>query len=518
MDRGGTVKLRQFEMARVDLEPLRDLSALPSELFGERDHYRLLAYLSTLVPRGRSIVDIGTCRGNSALSLSYSGHVVESFDVAEWPNRPSTSKIRYHLEDLFDPKVRQEYERLLLESAIILIDIAPHVGTQELELVEWLREKGYEGLVVLDDIWWYKEMRDNLWYRIEPRFRTDATVFGHWSGTGIVSFKNRVELEGEPDTSNWTVVTGYFDLTQRSDASEAIRSRSSEWYIEQHGSSMLSLDQNMVIFCDPDFEERIWRARPSWLHAKTRVTSIPFESLPLTKHWPRIVKNRGGNPNCPSDPRDTASYYLFCMSRYTCMRAAIRENPFKSTHFAWIDLGIERMGFNNLVQLNGALGVQRDRFSTCFIDYLPKDLVSNLPEYFGGSACYGRCSMASGVFTGRADYMLGFCDEIEFEFLRCLEAGFGHADEQLYPLVYFKKPELFDWYCGDYTEVITNYAGVRERPEAPIRNLIRNSLAAGDLKVCKKANDILLDSFWQGRCALRPSEYSRLQDVRGICG
>ncbi len=199
------------------------------------------------------------------------------------------------------------------------------------------------------------------------------------------------------------------------------------------------------------------------------------------------------------------------MARYAMMRRAIQNNLFGSTHFCWIDLGIERMGFNNLIHLDEALGVQRDRFSTCFIDYVPKTLVEDLPAYFGGNACVGRCSMASGFFTARADYMLRFCNEIEAEFMRCLEAGFGHADEQLYPRVFFRHPEIFDWYVGDYTEVITNYAAVYEKPGSPINHLIRNSLAARDFEVCRRACAIIKNSYVDGKCTLSGEEHASLQ-------
>ena len=516
------MRLTRAALEGVDLERLRPFVEGPNSaaFFDRREHYRLLALLSTLVLPGKTIVDIGTCYGDSALALSYGGRFVQSFDIEDRVgDRSFPGNIRRNIADLFDPTTRESFHDTLLDSGLILIDIAPHAGKQEYELVRWLQENDYRGLIVLDDVWWYKEMRDNLWYRIEPWFRVDATSMGHWSGTGIVSFDpdDEVEIEGVSAVRSWTLVTGYFDLTKLPDASTEIRSRSPEWYLDVHGTSVLSLDKDLVIFCDPEFEERIWQARPSFLHHRTRVVPMSFEDFPLTKYRSRIIENRGGALTCPSDPRDTASYYLFCMARYAMVKQAIDFNPFNSTHFCWIDLGIERMGFNNLIHLDEALGVYRNRFSTCFIDYVPRGLVEDLPAYFGGSACWGRCSMASGFFSGRADYMQRFCNEIEVEFLTCLAAGFGHADEQLYPRIYFRRPELFDWYIGDYTEVITNYTGVYEKPESPIRNLIRNSLAAGDKEVCFRACEILLDSYASGKCGLSGDQFDELNRTLKAC-
>ena len=512
------LRLAQADIAKVDLEHLRRYVANPTEFFGRNEHYRLLAHLSVLMPLGSSVVDIGTHQGDSALALSYCSGRVDSFDVIDkTEGRPHPQNVHHHLADLFEPVTREEWRNTLLDSALILIDIDPHEGTREHEMVQWLFDNNYKGLIVLDDIWYFKPMRDNLWYGIDPRYRTDVTSLGHWSGTGIVSLGGRIELENEQDTSNWTLVTGYFDLTQKSDANDAIRARPASHYIDQHGSFVLSLDKNLIVYCDPELEEKIWSIRPAWLYSKTRVIPISFEDLPLTRHRSRIIENRDGTSGCPSDPRNTASYYLFCMARYSMVKNAIDDNPFESTHFAWINICIERMGFNNLIHLDEALGVQRNRFSTCWIDYVPKNVVEDLPQYFCGKECSGRCSMCSGFFTGRADYMRAVCDRLEEEFMRCLAAGYGHADEQLYPLVYFKNPELFDWYCGDYTEMITNYAGVYEHPERPIANLIRNSLAGWDYRVCRRACNIVLSSHDTGKCTLSADNHSMVLQVKKAC-
>jgi len=500
------MRLTRALLDAVDLEPLRPYVANPEEFFGKREHYRLLALLSLHVPPNRTIIDIGTHQGDSALALSIGGAAVESFDVERHLDatviRPG--RIYFNRADLWDPETRNKWRETLLNSALIVIDIDPHEGTRELEMVEWLRGNDYRGIVVLDDIWYFKPMRDNLWYRIEPQYRTDATMFGHWSGTGIVSFNKHEKRERwtESDASNWTLVTGYFDLTKAPDANDAIRARPASHYLDEHSQSTLSLDKNLVVYCDPELEGKIWSMRPVWLHYRTRVVPMSFEDFPLTKCREKIIENRGGQSGCAADPRNTASYYLFCMARYAMLKQAIRDNPFGSTHFGWINICIERMGFNNLVHLDEALGLNRDKFSTCWIDYIPENVVKDFPRYFGDGGCKNcraGCTMCSGFFTGNERYMKEVCSRIEAAFVYCLAHGYGHADEQL---VYYQNPELFDWYVGDYQQMITNYAGVYENPEAPIRNLIRNSLASGDVEVCRRACRIVLDSVLSGKCTL----------------
>ena len=44
-----------------------------------------------------------------------------------------------------------------------------------------------------------------------------------------------------------------------------------------------------------------------------------------------------------------------------------------------------------------------------------------------------------------------------YHFYNMLNIDCGHADEQLFSIVYFKNPELFEFYYGDYTEMIVNH-------------------------------------------------------------
>jgi len=491
------MRLGRADLEAVDLERLRPF-VRGEAFFWNQEHYRLLAHLSTRVGDG-TVIDIGTHLGDSALALSVGGARVESFDIVDNVcGRPSPPNVHRTLADLWSPAVRETWKRTLLDSPLIVLDIDPHEGTCEIEFVRWLEKNQYNGILVLDDIWYFKPMRDNCWYRIEGRHKTDVTLLGHWSGTGIVSFGDRVEVEGQTDTSNWTLVTGYFDLTKKRDASAELCARPASFFLDAHGASTLSCEENLVVYCEPETEAKVWSMRPEHLHARTRVVVQEFEDFPLSRHLDRVIQNRGGSPWCPTHPRSTASYYLFCMARYAMLKQVIRENPFGSTHFAWINVDIERMGYQNLVHLKEALGVQREKFSTCFIDYAPRELVMNLDAFFGGRACLGRCTMCSGFFTGSAQSMRTVCDRLEAKFLECLDAGYGHSDEQLYPMVYFDDPDLFDWYLGDYGEMVTNYARVYDRADQPIVHLIRSSLAAGDFRVCARACELLWQSFTAG--------------------
>jgi hypothetical protein len=167
---------------------------------------------------------------------------------------------------------------------------------------------------------------------------------------------------------------------------------------------------------------------------------------------------------------------------------------------------MERMGYQNLMRLDEGLALYRNKFSTCYIDYIPHDLIKNTNEYFK----WGRCSMCSGFFTGNSEYMYKVCDLIENKFLQYLEEGYGHADEQLFSPVYFENPDLFEHYYGDYGQMITNYRYVYSNPCAPIHNFIQNSFNHKNYKKCFEACKYVYESYKMNKCQLNDEYINKL--------
>ena len=433
-----------------------------------KQHYRLLSYLSTLV-NDAIIIDIGTHHGQSALALSYNKrNIVHTFDIE---NRVSNSKIKnvdninFHMDNLFEVDGREKWNETILKSSFIFLDVDPHNGTMEMDFYNYLERIGYMGFVICDDIWYFKEMRDKFWYKIPYSYRYDLTEVGHNSGTGIFTFNKDITFKitettettetaaNRSENSNWTLVTAYFNLTKCKDASYEINQRDSDYYMS-HSMSTLNLPYNLVIYCDVDSVDIIKSRRPEYLKNKTLYVIREFDEMKVkgkkvSELRDIIIENRLKNPY-NFDNRNTASYYLFCMTRYVMLNEVIKKNEFGSTHFCWINFCIERMGISNVYRLDESLAVNRDKFSTCYIDYIPYELIKNTKEYF----LYGRCSMCSGFFTGNGKYMFEVCDLIQDKFMEFLKMGYGHADEQLYSPVYFENPHLFGFFDNSFQFIL----------------------------------------------------------------
>lgn len=486
-----------------------------------REHYRLLAYLSSLFNES-IIIDIGTHHGSSALALSYNvSNNVHTFDIEDrvTNNRIEyRSNIKYHHDNLFEDEERRKWKELILASKFIFMDVDPHNGTMEIDFYNYLKDINYTGFVVCDDIWQFKGMRDNFWYKIPNTNKYDVTEFGHHSGTGIFTFNRDIKFNTATleYNENWTLVTAYFNLAKCPDASYEIQQRDTNYYIS-HSMSTLSLPYNLVIYCDAESVELIKSCRPEYLSSKTSYIIREFDDIKIIgKTVPElreiILDNRKKKPY-NFDKRNTASYYIFCMSRYVMMNEVMAKNEFQSTHFCWINICIERMGISNVYRLNESLALNRDKFSTCYIDYVPYDLITDTAKYFE----YGRCSMCSGFFTGNGRYMFTVCNSILDTFETYLRDGYGHADEQLYSVVYFEYPDLFEFYYGDYNEMITNYKQMNENINAPVRNIITNSYKHGNYKLCLSVCLKVMQSHDKLICNYDEETLKRIKQISENC-
>jgi predicted O-methyltransferase YrrM len=482
-------------LAKNDLNQM-NVSKYPiHDFFGSAGEqpYRLLTHLSSKV-KGDVIV-FGAFDPLSTLSLSFHNqvHVFNAFKRVLWPEQP----VIYHDEHIIE--ARDKYRTMLLAAPLILLNY--ETPTFEIWFYHWLKREGYQGLLLCNGIWKSKERRDKFWYHVPESEKTDVTLVGDATGTGIIHLQNqRFQVVEAPIRGNkkgeWTVVTAYFNLTKCPDASPEINSRPQSYYM-QHANMTMALPVNLVVFCDSDSQNTLESMRPAHLNSQTHWIVMEFADFDVVKKYHKFITASRASRGYNADPRNTVSYYLFCITRYVMLQRAMQENIFASTHFAWVNICIERMSWKSGVIFPMIWTECREKFSTCYIDYQSKKWKDNLGQYYQ----FGRCSMCSGFFTGSLEYMTLFCDALMSKFYEMTALGLGHADEQLFSLVYFDQPDIFDFYLGDYTEMIVNYGWVRDRASEPVRNVIGNLAISGEnwpllSTLCKR----WLDSVYHGTC------------------
>jgi hypothetical protein len=179
----------------VDLDkiPSMDLSHLTKHLLNQeyksyflspagREHYKLLAYFSTIF-NNQIILDIGTNRGTSSIAMSYNPtNKVISYDLV---NILELKYIPSNIEHRLGDFTQEKYKEEVMSSPLIMLD-TDHDGPFEHHVYNFLKEIGWEGYLLLDDIFLNEPMKE-FWNSI-THTKYDLTSVGHWSGTGLVIF------------------------------------------------------------------------------------------------------------------------------------------------------------------------------------------------------------------------------------------------------------------------------------------------------------------------------------------
>lgn len=183
-----TIKINKDEVRLLDVSALESVAINPNDwLSAGQSEYRLYAYLSTFFNESY-ILDVGTRTGGSAVALSHNPtNQVISYDLVEQGASSGIAKenITFKIQDFREDETL-EWDKV----SIIMIDVDPHDGVQEVEMMEFLKEKGWSGIILLDDIGpGWPEVQD-MWDAIEEP-KIDVTAVGHMSGTGLVNFGSK---------------------------------------------------------------------------------------------------------------------------------------------------------------------------------------------------------------------------------------------------------------------------------------------------------------------------------------
>jgi predicted O-methyltransferase YrrM len=172
------------------------------------EHYKLFMAISKQL-KNNNILEIGTHNGNSAVALGYGNLFgnninIDTFDIINLLQKNPNDffkkyNVNYKLENLFEKDIRDKNKNKLLSYDIIFIDIDPHEGILEYDMLMWLKENNYQGLIFFDDIHLglghcannYRATQHSMqdfWKKINNEIKKDLTNLGHHSGTGLVCF------------------------------------------------------------------------------------------------------------------------------------------------------------------------------------------------------------------------------------------------------------------------------------------------------------------------------------------
>lgn len=278
-------------------------------------------------------------------------------------------------------------------------------------------------------------------------------------------------------TITWT--TAFYDLGSME--SNPHRRPKSEYL--KHGEFVLSLDINLVIYCDPIDVIYFLEQRDFFgLSDKTQIIGKPFTALPYYKY--KNIMMKGWMINMPVFPHKLTMFYSQLMWCKTEMVGeTMVNNPFKSSHFGWIDFGMAHFtGTTFRPNLNQILS---DKIRLMQINYFsPSSLKMGTIVEKKYQYCNILDHVAGTLFTGRADYIEKYCARFSAKVFEALNAGFVPTDEPLIPLIIMDAPELFDVYYGDFYALLLNYEQTQGGHDKILR-VFRYCIAEGNVEKLK---------------------------------
>ena len=182
--------------------------------YGVDQYYVILSHLSTYF-NNSIIVDMGTLTGGSAQALAYNkSNTVYTYDVLEDGTaiqrfaREECENIKYIIGDcirdnwtgmvMLDGVLPMSDKKIFLSSELIFLDVDPHDGRQENDVLNFLISNNWKGIMVCDDIGMGKEIPNShppmreWWDRIDlPKYDISNNIYASGTGTGIICFDNQ---------------------------------------------------------------------------------------------------------------------------------------------------------------------------------------------------------------------------------------------------------------------------------------------------------------------------------------
>ena len=252
-----------------------------------------------------------------------------------------------------------------------------------------------------------------------------------------------------------TIVTMIYDIRKMENCSNDDNNRSLMNYIDLAKNFILKLPYPIIIFIDKDEKEiynSIYNTRSSLnlLHL-TYIYKLDFKETYFYKDLSRIEELQQKffieNGNLA---KDTPLYVILNNNKFCFMEKTIELNPFNSSHFIWMDFGINHVAKNTEIIHEWILKVPDKIKQLCINPYIenigPKKYFKNI---------YHNC--AGGLFSGSKENMTKYIELFKQKTEQIYSEDWYQIDEAVMTMVQRENYDLFEFFYGDYEGIISNY-------------------------------------------------------------
>lgn len=292
-----------------------------------------------------------------------------------------------------------------------------------------------------------------------------------------------------------TLVTGFWDLSARTANPHY---RSTQEYLLR-SEYVLSLDVNLVIFIDPAFREFVASKRQDRPN-KTLIVEMPFDQLPYASLIPDVKEIRDECVAGGSYYKYTPDYFILIWSKLPLLSRVCKENPFKSTHFGWIDFGIRHIA---MLPVDDIYSAPSDIIRIGQVKYFNQDDVdiNKLPP--AEVDMVGCGAIAAGIFMGSRYHLMLLDYLFDEELDDMLEKRRALGEQLILARLILRYPDLFSIYFGQYASILLNHRYLRGANDHVI-GILKNASGHEDHATVCRLGQYFVESYQNG--AIPPDE------------
>jgi hypothetical protein len=248
-----------------------------------------------------------------------------------------------------------------------------------------------------------------------------------------------------------TIVTSFYNI-RKTENNEA-NTRTILKYLELASKFILKLPYPLIIFVDNndnDIIDFINEHRKNYKNI-TFLRKINIEDTHYYKHIDRLTQLQNEYTIYNLDKnKDTPLYITLTNNKFYFLKSAIKMNPFESSHFIWMDFGINHCAQNCEKFHEWVVKVPDKIKQLCINPFIEQ---CNYKHFFQNIYHH----LASGVFSGSSENMLKYCNLFENKIDEIYNEGWYQLEEAVMTILHRDYPEMFDLYFGDYNSIISNY-------------------------------------------------------------
>jgi hypothetical protein len=251
-----------------------------------------------------------------------------------------------------------------------------------------------------------------------------------------------------------TIVTMIYDIRKMENETNG-NNRNIYGYIELAKQFMLQLAYPIIFFIGEDDDETfntIYNIRKELglLHF-THIFKLDFKLTYFYKYLSRLEElQKKFIIHNGKITHETPLYVILNNNKFCFIEKSIELNPFNSSHFVWMDFGINHVAKNTELIHDWIFKVPDKIKQLCINPYIEN---INPKKYF--ELIYHNC--AGGLFSGSKENLIKYIELFKQKTEQIYNEDWYQIDEAVMTMVQRENYHLFDFFYGDYEGIVSNY-------------------------------------------------------------